>query len=331
MKERLIQFLVCPECSEELELSSPCRIDCNGEIREGQIECKLCRSKFPIRNYIPRFVSSTNYTSSFGFQWNKHARTQIDSFNGLTLSHDRFYKETNWEEKLDSEIILEAGCGAGRFTSIALKTGAEVFSFDYSNAVDACLENNGLANNLHVIQADIYHIPLKKNLFDKIFCFGVLQHCPDTKEAFLSLVPHMKSGGELVIDVYGKSTRWKLWRMKYKIRPLTTKLNYRFLYNILRISIPLILPLKIWLSKCTNRTLSKVGEAIPVLNYMGIYPLSRRQLLDWSILDTFDMLSAKYDNPQTIEAVEEWFANAGLVKYQVGYGPNGINAMGRKR
>ncbi len=305
-------------------------MDGNGEIIEGQIDCKSCRSKFPITNYIPRFVSSRNYASSFGFQWNRHARTQIDRFNGLTISHDRFYQETNWEEKLDGEMILEAGCGAGRFTQVAIETGAEVISFDYSNAVDACLENNGLVGNLHILQADIYHIPIKRNLFGKVFCFGVLQHCPDVKGAFFSLIPHLKSGGEIVVDVYGHS-KWKLWKVKYKIRPLTKRLPYRLLYDILRIAVPLFLPVKVWLSKCSSRTGRKMGEAIPIINYQGIYPLASDQLLDWAVLDTFDMLSAQYDYPQTIESIEEWFAEADLVSVEVGYGLNGINGRGQRK
>ena len=36
---------------------------------------------------------------------------------------------------------------------------------------------------------------------------------------------------------------------------------------------------------------------IPVANYNGIYDLSKIQLKEWALLDTFDMLSAKYDNP----------------------------------
>ena len=286
MKERLIQYLVCPNCHGKLDISSLRRVDYNGEIIEGQIDCKSCTSKFPITNYIPRFVSLKNYASSFGFQWNRHARTQIDRYSRLTISRDRFHKETNWQERLDGEIILEAGCGAGRFTQIAIETGAEVFSFDYSIAVDSCIENHGLVDNLHILQADIYHIPFKKNLFDKVFCFGVLQHCPDVKVAFLSLVPHLKSGGEVVMDVYNQSMDI-FWRVKYRIRPLTRRLPYRFLYNTLKVVVPFFLPLKVLLSECSSRMGRRVGEAIPIINYKGIYPLSTQQLLDWAILDAF--------------------------------------------
>jgi 16S rRNA A1518/A1519 N6-dimethyltransferase RsmA/KsgA/DIM1 with predicted DNA glycosylase/AP lyase activity len=46
------------------------------------------------------------------------------------------------------EIVLEVGSGAGRFTEIILKTGATLFSCDYSDAVEANFENNGSDSNL---------------------------------------------------------------------------------------------------------------------------------------------------------------------------------------
>ena len=40
-------------------------------------------------------------------------------------SRDRWEKLTGWRGDLSGQKILEAGCGAGRFTEIALDTGAE--------------------------------------------------------------------------------------------------------------------------------------------------------------------------------------------------------------
>ena len=50
-------------------------------------------------------------------------------------------------------------------------------------------------------------------------------------------------------------------------------------------------------------------RAVPVANYHGIFPLSKQQHLEWSLLDTFDMLSPTYDNPQNAQDVKTWFGN----------------------
>ena len=314
MKESIIGSLYCPECREILECEVS-RIE-RGEIKEGALICNNCFKRYPIRNYIPRFVEEDNYASSFGFEWNKHVRTQIDKFNGTNISRDRFYRETNWNPKdLKNQKILEAGCGAGRFTEIAIETGADVYSFDLSNSVEACLSNNGLAENLHIFQASIYELPFQKEYFDKIFCFGVLQHTPDVRRAFLSLVPYLKSGGEIVVDVYRKSLGSYL-SPKYYLRFLTNRIDDEKLHRIVTRMVPKMLPLSIGLRKIPvlGRYLS---YAVPVANYKGVLPIKDENLLEWAILDTFDLLSPKYDNPQTITTVKDWFIEAGLINIQV--------------
>lgn len=299
-----------------------------GEIKEGCLKCPSCKDIYPVRNYIPRFVSSENYAASFGYEWHRHARSQIDKFNGTTISQERFFKVTGWTNRMTGQLIMEAGCGAGRFTQVALETGAQVFSFDYSSAVDVNLENNGLASNLHLFQADIYSIPLKANLFDKIFCFGVLQHTPDVKKAFLSLLPYLKNGGEVVVDIY--SRRWFTYlKPKYFLRPLAHLVEPPTLYRLVARVVPILLPLSIFLRKIP--VIGKyLSYLVPVANYKDIYPLTKQQLVEWSILDTFDGLSPRFDKPQRIDDIRGWLLEAGLTGVEVKYGPNGINAKGIK-
>ena len=61
----------------------------------------------------------------------------------------------------------------------------------------------------------------------------------------------------------------------------------------------------------------KLRYLIPVSNYEGVYPLSAQQQREWSVLDTFDMLSPKYDQPQTAKILERWFSQAGLKDIEV--------------
>ena len=332
MKEKVLKIFACPECNGDLSVHISAIIESDGEIKEGILCCNNCKTQFAIRNYIPHFVPSENYASSFGFQWNKHARTQLDKFCGQPISKDRFFRVTGWSENLEGQKILEAGCGAGRFTQIAIETGSEVFSFDYSNAVDANLENNGLHDKFHIFQGDIYHIPMQKARFNKIFCFGVLQHCPDPKGAFMSLVPYLQSGGEIVVDIYDLSFR-SFVNPKYWLRPITKHLAPEFLYKIVEKVVPKLFPIKMWLTE--KIPFGKYPAFfIPIAYHKGFLPyfdkFSYEQLLEWSILDTFDKFAPKYDKPQRISTIRKWFAEAGLKNIEVCYGPNGINGKGVK-
>jgi len=331
VKKKIIDSVACPQCDGNVYIKSIVQ-ESDEEVKEGVLCCNACSLEFFIDNYIPRFVTSNNYAQSFGFQWNKHARTQIDKFSGINMSRDRFFQVTEWSKDLKGQRILEAGCGAGRFTQIAVETGAEVFSFDYSNAVDANMDNNGLSNNLDLFQADIYHIPLRKALFDKIFCFGVLQHCPNPKNAFMKLIPYLKSGGEIAIDIYDLTFR-AFVNPKYWLRPFTKRMAPEKLYHFVQQAVPQLFPVKMWITERVPFG-KYFAFFIPVAYHKGFLrhtdSLTYEELLEWSILDTFDKFAPQYDKPQRISTVRKWFVEAGLENVNVRYGPNGIIAKGVK-
>ena len=72
-------------------------------------------------------------------------------------------------------------------TEQAALTGATVASLDYSYAVEANFASNGHRGNVLIVQADMFAMPFQPDEFDKVFCFGVLQHTPDPRAAFDAL------------------------------------------------------------------------------------------------------------------------------------------------
>lgn len=265
------------------------------------------------------------YSKSFGLQWDLHKKTQLDSFTGLSISKDRLFDVTGWSKKLQGETILEAGCGSGRFTEILVKTGAEIFSFDCSSAINANFVNNGHYDNLHLFQGDIYNMPLRKHSFNKILCLGVIQHTPDPEKAFKSLSQYVCPEGELVIDIYSKKISCLL-HWKYLLRPFTKRINKDRLYNYIKLIVSILLPISIFLRRFTGKVGAKLVP-ITEYSYLGLpYELNK----EWAILDTFDMYSPTYDKPQTLNKVRQWFKEARFRDIEVRYGSNGIVGKGIK-
>jgi len=325
-----VEWLRCIGCGAPLRAESASPAENNESITEGQLICTSCGRVFPIVRSIARFVPSEGYAHSFGYQWNYFDKTQLDSHMGNDLSRERFFATTQWPQKMDGQLILEAGCGMGRFTQIVLGTGAQLFSFDLSNAVEANLRNNGDSGRVHIVQASIYEIPLRKESFDKVFCMGVLQHCPDVRGAFMSLVPFLRPGGEIVIDVYHKHAGL-FPPLKYWARPFLTWMGPQGVHKFLSLVIPPAFALKKALYK-----VPLVGK--PIGNLIPIGPVSHAPRLNFTddelvqvkILSALDMFSPVHDHPQTLDSVRQWFSDAGLVDVYVGTGFNGINARGRK-
>jgi SAM-dependent methyltransferase len=323
MRLEHVDSLVSPVSGLSLHLQSVQSRE-HGEIKEGMLVDASGDHKVPIRNFIPRFISDASYTASFGEQWNRYRSIQIDSENKLNLTAQRFYRWTGWnKDELAGQRILEAGCGAGRFTQIMLEAGASVYALDMSSAVDACWLTNGPHANLSLVQADIYRIPHPLEFFDRIFCYGVLQHTPDPGQAFASLVGFLRPGGKIAVDCYVKSSSANRWTSKYRWRPITTRLSPQTLFKIIEWYIPKWLPIDNRLARVPGigRWLVSV---IPCWNYTGHLPLPRNEIVPWAILDTFDALAPKYDQPQSLEQVTSWFEQSGLSDVRVEPGSNGI-------
>lgn len=327
MRKEHLKYLVCPLCKSELIFSEVIdQTDSSVEI--GTIQCSSCRRKYDIVRHIPRFVSRENYASGFGLQWTKHAKTQYDSYTKTNISRTRFFNETKWSENLSGEIILEAGSGSGRFTEQAASTGAMVVSMDYSYAVEANYDSNGHKDNVLIVQGDIYKIPFREDFFDKLFCFGVLQHVPNVEEAFKKLPKYLKYGGAMAIDVYNKPRGLqKILNTKYIVRPITKKIQPEKLYRLCKRYIEFMWPIARIINKIPFRG-RRLNWILLICDYRGYYPLSDEILKEWAILDTFDMLAPAYDFPQTIETVQRWFKEANLVNIDIQYGYNGIEGRG---
>ena len=245
-------------------------------------------------------------------QWERFRFTQLDSMNGTSISRERFFSTTGWDEaQMRGKRLLDAGCGAGRFAEIALSGGARVVAVDLSSAVNACRDNLLENRALDVVQADIDHLPFATSSFDFVYCLGVLQHTPDPARAFLSLCEQLAPDGRIAVDAYPRLPFLPLWP-KYWLRPITRRMKPQTLLAVVERSVPWLLPLSDAIA-----AIPFVGKrlryAVPVMNYRpNLAELSREQVREWAVLDTFDMFGPAYDQPQTERSVRTWLAQVEL-------------------
>jgi 2-polyprenyl-3-methyl-5-hydroxy-6-metoxy-1,4-benzoquinol methylase len=311
MRIESLQHLVCPACRAALAIEAIKTTE-QDRVKAGSLVCQMGQHRFAVRNFIPRFFTQDEATSAFGFEWERHARTQLDSVNGMGLSTERFYRQTRWDKNLAGQMILEVGSGAGRFTEVALQTGAQVMAIDASEAVEVNWANNGHSRNLLVCQASLYQLPFPESYFDKVFCFGVLQHTADVAEAFAAIAKYPKPGGELAIDVYNRDYWRNYHTPEYLLRPLTKRIPHSWLYRGTDWLVPRLLPISSWLKNRVPGIGRHLSALIPVSNYDGMLKTDSKKIIeDFSILDTFDTLAPQFISPQSPATVRQWFLRAG--------------------
>lgn len=294
-------------------------------------------SEYPVLEGIPRFVSSDNYASAFGEQWMRYFKTQLDSHTGLPLSEERLARcmqgnLSNW--KNGGVKILEAGSGAGRFTEILLKHGAEVHSFDYSSAVEANAENNKESDNLTLVQADIRHMPFPKEYYDYVVCLGVLQHTPSPEESISKLWEMVKPGGALVIDHYrwgwGRCMPPPIGSAVNVFRPVLLRLSVKAQFKAVRKITNVFFPIH-WKFR-DNKLIQKILARIsPVHFYYPALKLRDRQMYyEWALLDTHDATTDFYKHYRNENQIQSYLEGLGAQAIQVTTGGNGLEAFCRK-
>lgn len=295
MKKSLLQYLACPGCAGSLKLEVETGDE--REIERGRLHCQTCAAAYPIIDGIPRFVATDAYTKSFSYQWNLHRTTQVDSLAGHEESRKTFLLKTSFSDaELKGKLVLDVGCGTGRFMEIAADLGTEVVGLDLSYAVDVAYGNMGRRQGVHIVQADLFRMPFRPATFDAIYSIGVLHHTPSTRDAFLALPPLLKPAGIIAIWVY-------MWGGDYsvyldRVRSLTVHLPKPLLYGLCWIWVPLL------------HALAKFPLLLQITKRI---PTSDQHLgLRWDVLDTFDSYSPKYQWKHTEAEVREWFEKADL-------------------
>lgn len=295
MKGSALEVLRCPKCRGALEATAEQKE--GAEILQGQLACTMCRATFPILRGVPRFVTSDSYADAFSFEWNVHRTTQLDSATGKRDSVDRFAESLGFPlAELRGKRVLDIGCGTGRFAEIALHNGATVVGVDLSLAVDAAYKNIGTHPRMHIVQADVFKLPLADALFDLIYSLGVLHHTPNCRKAFERLPPHLKTSGRVVITVYTDRNKYYCMSTNFW-RRWTPRLPKRLLYALCYVAIPLYYLYRI--------------PGLRVIG-MGVFPINMDPRATWRVLDTFDCYSPTYQSYHSYPEVFEWFEHSGL-------------------
>ncbi len=266
--------------------------------------------------------------SAYGLQWN--------TFRIVRPDEDRatFRNRTGLTPgDLEGTLVLDAGCGMGRYLRVVAEAGAQAVGMDLSRAVDAARDQTREWPGVSVTQGDLLRLPFAEGSFDHIYSLGVLDHTPDPRRAFLGLAKLLKPGGRIAIWVYPRE-RPALERIIETHRAISTRLPLGVLVPLCRVMAP-VGALKRRLMASPNRLVARAGVA---LNLMTI-GVSMHPDPEVRVCDTLDWYAPRYLSRHTIEEVRGWFAEAGLVDvvdlsrdqvyFHAGQG-NGVNLAGRR-
>lgn len=265
--------------------------------------------------------------AAYGLQWNRYRIVRPEE-DRVTFRNRTGLRSSD----LSGAIVLDAGCGMGRYLRIAGESDAKlVVGMDLSAAVTAARELTASDSRTAILQGDLLRPPFPPGTFDHIYSLGVIDHTPDPRATFLSLARLLKPGGRIVVWVYPRERRAIEWMMNIQ-RSVSTRLPLGLLEQLCRVSAPLG-GLKRRLMSSPSKLVQRLGVALHVLT-IGV---SMHPDAEVRVCDTFDWYAPKYLSRHTFDEVASWFAAAGLVdlvdpsQNQVFFHPgqgNGVNIAG---
>jgi predicted RNA methylase len=179
--------------------------------------------------------------------------------------------------------IIDLGAGTGRLSNLFAEYGAKkVYAIEPSKAFNV-LKKNTLAyrDKIECIQLNSNEIP-DDLIVDIVVSIGVIHHIQNPDAAILKSFKNIKSGGQIVVWLYGYEGNELYIFITKIIRFISKKLPHNMLYALSIILLPF---LKIYAQLCKSIDL-------PMKNYMNnhINKLDYRSLL----ITIYDQLNPHY-------------------------------------
>lgn len=338
MRLTLLPLLACPECGGGLKfaaLDSYPRED--QRIEEGTLACESCTAEYPVRDGVPRLrpreqVSGrTDKTrESFGWEWLRYP-------GSLPEDREIYLEETMFPPaELSGKLVLDAGCGMGRYAAVARSLGAEVVAADMSESLQRVAEAARNDPKLHPVECDLLRPPFKKGIFDAAYSQGVLHHTADTRAAFKAVAALVKPRGLLAVWLYGRAGRFKdfatnplkpgrEWIARRRRLAWWIVLVRHVLSDLLRV-FTTRLPVPVVYALCYPLTWAGAVPGLKWLTY-SVHPDFRVRLIE-----NFDWISPPHQWHHTKEELTRWYDEEGFTVLRVL--PHGLvpkpGALGRR-
>lgn len=302
----------------------------------GELMCTAGHG-YPVEGAIPRLAGSQpGYADAFGEQWRHYRTTQLDSYTKTSISRDRLKRclgEELWG-RLQQQMplqVLEAGCGAGRFTEILLQLPAAIVtSTDLSSAVEPNQLNCPQSPRHRIIQCDINCLPFLPGQYDVVICLGVIQHTRNPERSIEDLYQHLRPGGWLVIDHYRPSLSRYTRFGEMLLRPVLKRLPPPKGLAVTKALTRLFFPLH-RAARRLRAIQMVISRFSPLLTYYHSFPqLSDELQYEWAALDTHDSLTDYYKHARSRRSIAMRLHALNAQRIWVEKGGNGVEARCQK-
>ena len=143
--------------------------------------------------------------------YNEFGEKEWDRLSGTATGRLKFFLHMEFVRDFIEKgmKVLDAGCGAGRFSVEFAKIGANITLADISPKQIAVAKEKFSENNLPAddfVVTDLKNMPFENSSFDIVVCYGAALNylMEETEQGISELVRVLKPGGMIFISVVSK-------------------------------------------------------------------------------------------------------------------------------
>lgn len=221
----VVALLRCPVCAGALTPLEPGALDAVLGHAGG-----ACREVYPVIGGVPRLLngearhvlarSQPGLREDARFaHWSGRSRARpadlrlVERFDrewerfSAMAADERARLFSNYFDLVPDEtlrgasVVLDAGCGSGRWAAEFAARGPLVLALDLGESVEVTRRNTA-SDRVAVIQADVREVPIAPGSVDLAYSLGVLHHIQETEAALGRISAAVRPGGIVVIYVY---------------------------------------------------------------------------------------------------------------------------------
>lgn len=241
MIDKINSILKCNFCESAFELVS--KLDDKKPLADTYIQCISCKKKHSIIDDV-LFLENKTQKNSVKYQSDVYSYWWKSSHKNIMYDDEKnkkiFSSTISFNlEKINNLVVLDAGCGNGRFSKIISNYNPSLFIIaDISDGIFEAkkyLKDRNI--NYLAIKGDISEIPFKDEVVDFVYSWGVIHHTEDPQKTFKNICRVVKKNGTLGIYVYKNNPDYKynnlILRFFYILRQILIILPLRYICKFL--------------------------------------------------------------------------------------------------
>lgn len=350
----VVPLLVCPRCRGRLLLSSADDVD--GVLAHASGSCD---ERYPVIGGIPRLLLGahrarllaergewfeadaerrtlanawrasapalpSDVVGSFDYEWRRFSTIATPELQSVAGQYFDVVPERLFAS---DQVVLDAGCGAGRWAYETAKRGARVIALDLGLSVEVAKRNTAATGRVACVQADLRELPLGDGAVDWAYSLGVIHHIPDTAVALSRVVRTVRPAGALLLYVYydldGRGFAYRaLFRLSDVLRCVVSRLP-RAAANAIAslVALTVYWPLARLAAVASRLGLEGLSRSMPLTFYRDLsFGIMRN--------DSLDRLGTRLEKRYKREEVLAMMENAGVRDIRMSPQPPFWHAIG---